>query len=215
MATTDYYIILGVKPTASFEEIRRAYRKLAFKYHPDKNPGDNIAAATFRTIVEAYEILSDPEKRRDYHHKRAYTYRYDYKDRAQATPHSILKTAQQLEAIVKQADPYRMNQEALVFQLQQVLTIEHIEMMHKADSPAMISALFNSVLKSSTPLHYNYLHALEPLMQQLAGDDGVLLQLLNNCITEKRKEETWNKYKTVMAIVLAVLLCLVIFFIGK
>lgn len=62
----DYYILLGVKPSASHGEIRRAFRKLARKFHPDINPGDRVAAARFQRIAEAFDVLSDPGKREDY-----------------------------------------------------------------------------------------------------------------------------------------------------
>jgi len=62
----DYYAILGVARDASEKEIKSAYRKLARQYHPDINPGDKNAEATFKKINEAYEVLSDKEKRRKY-----------------------------------------------------------------------------------------------------------------------------------------------------
>src|SRR5579864_4158050 len=69
MATTtkkDYYETLGVKKSASAEDIRKAFRKLARKYHPDVNPGDKSAEEKFKTISEANDVLSDPKKRKVY-----------------------------------------------------------------------------------------------------------------------------------------------------
>ncbi len=66
MEYKDYYKILGVDKKASQEEIKKAYRKLAVKYHPDKNPGDKEAENMFKLINEANEVLGDPEKRKKY-----------------------------------------------------------------------------------------------------------------------------------------------------
>ena len=63
----DLYLVLGVTQKASETDIKRAYRKLARRYHPDINPGDSYAEASFRQILEAYETLVDPDRR----------YRYD------------------------------------------------------------------------------------------------------------------------------------------
>ncbi|HEX6798206.1 MAG TPA: DnaJ C-terminal domain-containing protein [Ktedonobacterales bacterium] len=66
MEAKDYYKTLGVGRRATSEEIKKAFRKLARKYHPDVNPGDKTAEAKFKEINEAYEVLSDPDKRRKY-----------------------------------------------------------------------------------------------------------------------------------------------------
>ena len=59
----DYYDILGLSKSASDSDIKSAYRKLAMKYHPDRNPGDKKAEENFKEISEAYEVLKDPQKK--------------------------------------------------------------------------------------------------------------------------------------------------------
>ncbi|NNM06882.1 MAG: DnaJ domain-containing protein, partial [Gemmatimonadetes bacterium] len=62
----DYYDRLGVGRDASTEDVKKAYRKLALKYHPDRNEGSKEAEARFKEVTEAYEVLRDPEKRTTY-----------------------------------------------------------------------------------------------------------------------------------------------------
>jgi len=75
----DYYYFLGISPDASEEDIKKAYRKLSLKYHPDKNDNDDFFAGRFREIQEAYEILNDSGKRRTYdqnleNHQKSFRY---------------------------------------------------------------------------------------------------------------------------------------------
>ena len=66
MAKRDYYEVLGVQKTASAEELKKAFREMAKKYHPDKNPGNKEAEEKFKEAAEAYNVLRDPEKRKRY-----------------------------------------------------------------------------------------------------------------------------------------------------
>src|SRR5579862_1860688 len=66
MAKKDFYEILGVSKSASQDEIKKAYRKLAMQYHPDRNPGNKEAEDKFKEAAEAYDVLSNAEKRKRY-----------------------------------------------------------------------------------------------------------------------------------------------------
>jgi len=79
----DYYKILGVSKTATQDEIKKAYRKLARKYHPDKNKGDKAAEEKFKEINEAYEVLGNPENRKKYDEVGMYWRQYDEYKKAQ------------------------------------------------------------------------------------------------------------------------------------
>ena len=66
MAKRDYYDVLGVSKSADNKEIKKAYRKIAIKFHPDKNPGNKEAEEKFKEAAEAYEVLGNKEKRAKY-----------------------------------------------------------------------------------------------------------------------------------------------------
>jgi len=66
MSKRDYYDVLGVAKGSSADEIKKGYRKMAIKYHPDKNPDDKAAEDNFKEAAEAYEVLSNPDKRARY-----------------------------------------------------------------------------------------------------------------------------------------------------
>src|SRR5215212_2335303 len=71
MAQQDYYAVLGVPASATQDELKKQYRKLAAKHHPDKNPNDPKAAERFKDISEAYQVLGDAERRKQYDQMRA------------------------------------------------------------------------------------------------------------------------------------------------
>jgi len=71
---TDYYTVLGVPKDASAKDIKKAYRNLAQKFHPDKNPGDAVAEQSFKQLNEAYDVLGDEETRKEYDHAREMGY---------------------------------------------------------------------------------------------------------------------------------------------
>ncbi len=214
MSSKDYYKILSVKPNASAEEIKKAYRKLAFKYHPDRNPEDVVAETVFKEIAEAYEILSDKVKREDYHYKRFYTYNYTYKEKPTTTPQTILNEALKIKTLVEHADPFRMNQDAMLFKLEQLLEQSNIEMLKEENLPAINKNIFDALLAACKPLNYAHsLAAVDKLKMIPLGEDRS--DLLTRFIAARKKADTWERYKSLIAIIVALLLCAIIFIVGR
>lgn len=213
MSSKDYYIILGVQPTASADDIKRSYRRLALKYHPDKNPGDIIAEATFREILEAYEILSDAKKREDYHYKRLYTYNYKYKETTRATPQSILKEAVKLQQLVERADPFRINQDALLLQVAELINENNLSILEEEKQVSVNVQIMQVLLITCKPMHFQFYSQVHNKLMQIADENSKTI--LTNFYKSKQKENNWNKYKIIGAILLALLMCLAIFLVSK
>ena len=84
----EYYRTIGVQPDASQNDLKKAYRNLAKKYHPDLHPGDQEAEVRFKEINEAYEILSDPDKRKEYDEKQQTTQRHQTSTKTKPATHT-------------------------------------------------------------------------------------------------------------------------------
>jgi molecular chaperone DnaJ len=215
MSSKDYYRLLGMKASASNDEIKRAYRKLAFKYHPDKNPDDPVAEATFKEIAEAYEILSDPKKREDYHYKRFYTYNYQYSTAPTVTPQSILEDAVKLQKLVEKANPFRINRDALLFQVEQILSEENLLLLKNENEAHINYGIVEALLIACKPLHYVATIVTSERLFLLAESNNVLEKKITDFLESQRKKDNWNRYKIPLAVAAAILLCLIIFLIGR
>jgi molecular chaperone DnaJ len=99
-AKFDYYAALGVKKGATLDEIKRGYRKMAMKYHPDKNPDDKEAEARFKECAEAYEVLSDSDKRERYDN-----YEHPLVKTAESTPQGEKNTGFSMVDFLKNMKP--------------------------------------------------------------------------------------------------------------
>jgi len=207
--------LLGVKSNASTEEIKKSYRRLALKYHPDKNPGDLLAEAVFKEIAEAYDVLSDAKKREDYHYKRFYTYNYKYAAAQTATPQSILNDAIKLQKLIEKADPFRINRDALLFQLQQILSADNLSLLLEKKQAGINKAIVETILIVCKPLQYTYSEIIAEQLCILAIGNDNLEKKISEFLNNQRKKDTWRRYKVVAALLVAIILCLIIFLISK
>ena len=208
----DYYTILNVKPDAPATVIKQSYRKLAIKYHPDRNADDALSAAVFTEIAEAYSVLSNPSARKNYNNQRYHTGISEYVKPAE-TIEKILDNASDLKKKIQYADPFRFNREALLYFIKQLLPAD-IASLSQTDIKKQ-QQLFELIIWFCKFLDSSQIKNLMQLIAPWITQQYALKNQLEEIIKEHIKKERWEKYKTPFALLLAILLCALIFFVTR
>jgi molecular chaperone DnaJ len=209
MATIkDYYRILNVRSSATVGEIKIAYRKLAMKYHPDRNPDDALAAAVFTDAAEAYKILADPEARKQYNYERHLTAEQEYQRPAE-TIETIIPRIIKINKQVQNTDPFRLNKDALLYAVKQLLPDNFDLLLHTNDN--LLKQFLELIFMVAKHLSSYQTKQLAALLQPLYLKDESLQLKLASLLKQQQKEERWEKNKIVIAIIVAVILCILIF----
>lgn len=220
MNQKDYYKILEVSPTASAAEIKKSYRRLALQYHPDKNFGNKIYEAKFKEILDAYKVLSDISKRQDYNNQRRY--HAEETKRKQSEPSQGLVTAitilNQAIAFRKKIaviDPYRMNKMALFKQIQLLLSKQNIYTIKQFNDPKLNRRLVEEIIFCSKFLPYAHVERICFQQSALAGTDNDIYSRIYKFSKEIRIRSLWEKYKLIVALLVVLIICILIFFLSS
>lgn len=213
MVTKDYYAILEIPPNAGPEDIKKAYRRLAMVFHPDKAGSDPYPAARFKDIREAYEVLSNPGKRRAYLEKRWYERSMGHPPGEQAalTPPFVLTQCLELNKYVYQLDVFRMDKEKLLWNIRQIINHDNIETLQSFGEMECIRQIIFSLLDTCRRLPVKYTAPLLPLLYQLAGNDQQAGQAIDAFATRSKKEDSWQKQKVWVAMLITLLIILLMY----
>jgi molecular chaperone DnaJ len=209
----DYYKILEVSPDATVAEIKKSYRRLALKYHPDKNFGNKISEAHFKEIQEAYRVLSDDKRRYDYNREQN-NFAYSSQRKKQAAPVTAATIMHQVTDFRKKVmvlDPHRMNKVALFQQIEHFLSTHYIAVLQQSREPNINKKIIEDMLVCARFLPYVQVEKICFQLAAIAGTDNSLHQRIYNFSKQARLQNYWNKYKLLAAIIATIILCLAIF----
>lgn len=215
MISKDYYKILDVKPTAEAVTIKRNYRKLAMRYHPDKNQGDALAAEVFSDIAEAYSVLSDPLQRRAYNEKRFNIFETGRYYAPVITQTSVTANINKLQQTIATLDPYRLNRDALYVSICRIMSDEVIDFLKQEQDKTFNRLFIERILQCAKLLTMQYIYKLSPALFDVAGDDEAARRNIEAFMQTARRSNAWNRYKAIVVIVAALLLCLLVFLLGR
>lgn len=203
----DYYKTLELLPSATLEEVKKAYRALAFKYHPDTNPDDVFAHNHFLEIQEAYGVLSHEHKRRKYDEERWLNGMANRaKEQVVITPAWILTEVQKLQKHMATVDTYRMSHSALYDYVLLLLEDGHMAILKKDSdyNPAIVQ----SILNSTRHLKHQYMQPIADRVALLVPADNSLLTAIYKQAQRSHLMALWEKYMPLLIVVVALLLCL-------
>ncbi|MGN6436960.1 MAG: DnaJ domain-containing protein [Agriterribacter sp.] len=216
MAFKDHYKTLGVPVNATESDIKKKFRKLALRYHPDKNAESDFAAVHFREIQEAYETLTDPTRRYGYDRewRLHFPRQSDHYIRAY-TPESILEESIQLNKQVREMDPYRMNTETVARQVKKVLSDEHIELLLFHKNETINKSIITELMAVAARLHYSQIAAISLLLLKLANNSQPLTSEIAEWRQQLKRKRYWERSYPFIAIGLALLICVLIYLLSR
>ncbi len=213
MQVKDYYKILEIDPSATGDEIKKAYRRLAHLYHPDKHAADLYASAKFAEIKEAYETLSNPVKKEYYLQQR-----WLAKSTGKAiineivTPVTILKKFLALDRYVSTLDVHRIHYESLYVYLCELLSDENIHTINGFREHHVNEQIVRSTLKIAQGLPYKFIQPLTSRARKLDVKDGDLSTAIDRFVMRHKKSAEWERMKIWITALVVLLICLLIFF---
>jgi curved DNA-binding protein CbpA len=211
MPIKDHYKTLGIPTNASATEVKKAYRLLAHKYHPDKNPGNPHAAAHFREVREAYHHLSDTKKRRNYDEERYFSGLTAQREPIIVTSQWLLTKALALEQHMQHIDSYRMSHKALYDYVSLLLSESHLAILKQENDPPAIKTLVKSILQAVRKIEFPYFLQITGPLTDLAGPDEEIRLLIAQNLLERKKSTALERKMPLIIVLIAFFLCLIMY----
>ena len=195
MQLKDYYKTLEVSPVATALQIKKSFRQLALRHHPDKNPGNAVAEARFREIQEAYEILSNPTKREEYNYKRWYnrSIKEVFVNEA-LTPAAILAECTRLSNYLQTVNAMRIDYDSLSYHIRQLLNDKNTGILLQFNDEKNNAAVIEQLLLAASLLPLHYISPIAGRLLRVAGSNVTQTALVNDFVTHQKQKNNWQKF---------------------
>lgn len=195
----DYYKILELDDTATEQEVKKAYRKMALQHHPDTSNGDKLVEAHFYDVKEAYDVLSHVASRQLYDQERWLSgMAKRAAEKRAVTPHWILQETIKLQAHMSSIDIYRMSHQALRAYVLQLLDDDNMELLQKDAEPSVNEAIVQMILQSTKLLKYYDMLAVAERLSMIADD--TIQPDIDKEVTQRKKD--WQRAKQLPYIII-------------
>lgn len=206
----DYYRILEVSPLADAAAIKKAYRQLAHRYHPDKNPDSRLSEERFRELKEAYDVLGMPALRARYDEWRWLTGRAYRKAKQTPTPAWLIAQAEQLAVQVRHLEPYQIEQRLLYDYLNFLLSDTHMAVLSEG-TPAERDVFLDWLSVILPRLLPAYLPEVLAKAGSMCGEASACRAQFESLRLKLKKEADWRRVKPYVFLGVVLLLVLLMY----
>jgi curved DNA-binding protein CbpA len=211
MTLKDYYSILRIPTSASMDEVKKAFRKLALLYHPDKNPDTHFATVKFAEIQEAYAILGDRKKRAEYNYSRYFQSPGVTQQPLAGSADDILGTTFKLRNKVAGMDPFRIDRDQLFYEISLILSDHNLNILTHSSFSDTHKKIIRNLTESFQHLSYDYVKVAVEKLQKIHPEEDAVQKELNELLFHASVQHYWNKYQFLIALIIAALVCLFIY----
>jgi len=211
----DYYSILEIQPGASGDDIKKAFRRLAHQFHPDKSNGDPYAKTRFTLIKEAYEVLNNPVRKEHYLQQRWYAQSIGKRIRHDTiTPVNILKQVLELDRYVSRLDMHRMDHSGLFDYMQNLLSDATIGTLNSFNEEDINKDIILISLRCARILPYQMILSITSQLKKLSHNETTGKKI-DHLLRHSRRVHKWEKQKIWIVIAIVLLICLGIFLVSR
>ncbi|MEJ0105601.1 MAG: J domain-containing protein [Bacteroidota bacterium] len=214
MQLKDYYKILGLEPSATLAEIKKAYRRLAQQYHPDKHSNEEYGLAYFSEIKEAYEVLTNPSKKNDYLQQRWYQQSLRKKEFSTqpVTPVTILKELLDLDKYISGLDIFRMDKVRLYQHIDNLLSDDNIRQVSKFNEQDINNEIVRIVLHTAGYLQLQQAEEITAKLYPLCESEPGTKKKIDVFLRQLKTKNRWEKYRPAIIIITTIIISLLIYF---
>lgn len=213
MRLKDYYKILEIEPSATLTEIKKAYRRLAQQYHPDKNASKEYALTYFAEIKEAYEVLTNPAKKDYYLQQRWYQQSIGKKEfqSQPITPPNILKQFIELDKHVARLDTFRMDKQGLYEYISNLLSDETIEQLRKFNETDINKEIIETTIRTAGYLHFQQAEKIAEKMYTLSRKEPATTMRIDLFLQQFKKRSQCERSKIYIIFLATIIISLLIY----
>jgi curved DNA-binding protein CbpA len=215
MSAKNYYKVLQLPHTASPADIRKAYRRLAMMYHPDKN-GDEVAASYFREIQEAYHHLSDSHRKSAYDQKKWFS-RHQAGTQGQEPLNaiSIHAKSKKLNEYLRKLHKGDINKKALAQYLNHLINHRTVNIIAESADDQVKKEIITNVVRAASQVNRAELEKISVTFRGMPGKNETLTAWMEKFIKESRQTLRYEQYKPWIILLITLLLCVFIYYVAS